>query len=128
MSGEKVSVPRVGVAEARIALSEALRAIQVFAERHDKLRSWSTWFAKASALLEDPAPTPPYHADLLPPDAELDRRQLAAAVIQGWVFGGMGSWNDNGAADLATQREYERVGADLYSALLAALPAAANRA
>ena len=128
VAGERLSVPQVGVREARTKLSEALTAIQEFAERHDELRSWSTWFAKAQELLQDPAPTAPYHADLLPLDAALDRRQLAAAVIQGWVFGGMGSWNDSGPADPAAQREYERVGSDLYSALLGALPAATNGA
>ena len=102
--------------------------IRVFAERFDELSSWASWFTKAENLLDDPAPTAPYHRDLLPLDATLDRRQLAASVVQGWVFGGMGSWNDGGLADPAAQSEYERVGANLYSSLLAALPAAANGA
>jgi hypothetical protein len=70
----------------------------------------------------------PYHADILPPDATLERRQLAASVVPGWVFGGMGSWNDGGLTDPAAQRDYERVGANPYSALLTALPAASNGA
>ena len=57
-----------------------------------------------------------------------DRRQLVAAVVQGWVFGGMGSWNDGGLVEPVAQREYERVGANLYAALVVSLPAAANGA
>ena len=44
-----------------------------------------------------------------------------------WVFGGMGSWNDIGfVPDDPMAPEYESVSADLYSAVLAALGAAAN--
>ena len=82
----------------------------------------------ALTLLDDPLPTAPYHGDLLPRDASLERRQLAASVVQGCVFGGMGSWNDSGPSDPAPEREFEQVGANLYAALLTALPAAANGA
>lgn len=118
----------LGVAEARERLSAASAEIKAFAQRFDDLRGWVSWFAKADALLNDPDPVAPYHQDLLPSDAALDRRQLAASAVQGWVFGGMGSWNDSGPADPAAQREYEYVGANLYAALLAALSAAANGA
>ncbi len=121
-------VPGVNVAESRGQLREALRRIRSFATATDEVRSWESWFAKSEALLDDPAPVPPYHADLLPPGASLDRRQLAAAVVQGWVFGGMGSWNDGGCADADAQKEYERVGAVLYSTLLTGLVAAVNGA
>lgn len=124
--GEGLEAPQVEVAEARNGLRAALSEIQTFAERFDELNSWASWFTTAETLLDDPAPAAPYHRDLLPRDASLDRRQLAAAVVQGWVFGGMGSWNDGGLLDPADQREYERVGANLYTALLVALPAAAN--
>lgn len=116
------------VSDARSQLQQALGEIRAFAGVTDEVQSWDAWFAKAEGLLGDPAPTPPYHADLLPSDASLDRRQLAAAVVQGWVFGGMGSWNDGGCVDPMAQRDYERVGAVLYSALLAGLAAAANGA
>jgi hypothetical protein len=118
----------LGLEEARDRLRGALLEIRGFAEKTEELSEWASWFAKSESLLNDPAPIPPYHPDLLPPDTLLERRQLAAAVVQGWVFGGMGSWNDNGCADPAAQLEYDRVGANLYGALLAALPAAVNRA
>ena len=127
-SAEGLRAPQVGVTEARTALQVALHDIGGFAQQFDELHRWASWFRKAESLLTDPAPAAPYHQDLLPPDADLERRQLAAAVVQGWVFGGMGSWNDGGPADPGAQREYERVGAHLYSALLTALPAATNGA
>jgi hypothetical protein len=127
-SGEGFVAPGVSVAEGRQTLASALGRIKTFAERYDELSSWESWFSKAAALLDDPAPAAPYHRDLLPLDATLDRRQLSAAVVQGWVFGGMGSWNDSGLADPTAQTEYERVSANLYSALLAGLSAAANGA
>ncbi|WP_153011630.1 hypothetical protein [Serinicoccus chungangensis] len=127
-SAEGLRAPQVGVTEARTALQVALHDIRGFAQQFDELHRWASWFTKAESLLTDPTPAAPYHQDLLPPDADLERRQLAAAVVQGWVFGGMGSWNDGGPADPGAQREYERVGAHLYSALLTALPAATNGA
>lgn len=123
-----LSAPQIGVAEARDRLRAALAEIRTFAERTEAVSGWASWFARAEMLLDDSSPTPPYHGDLLPPDAALERRQLAAAVVQGWVFGGMGSWNDAGFEDPAVQREYVQVGANLYAALLAALPAAVNGA
>jgi hypothetical protein len=126
--GKGFRPPHVGVADARKGLREALEEILIFAERFDELSSWASWFTKAENLLDEPNPSAPYHADILPADATLDRRQLAASVVQGWVFGGMGSWNDGGPTDPAAQRDYERVGANLYSALLTALPAASNGA
>lgn len=127
-SGERFHAPVVSVAQGRQTLASALGEIRTFAERYDELSSWASWFSKAEAVLDDPAPVAPYHRDLLPLDATLDRRQLSAAVVQGWVFGGMGSWNDNALADPIAQPEYERVSANLYSALLTGLPAAANGA
>ena len=120
--------PGIGVGDARDRLRESLSAVRNFAQSTDDLAQWTAWFAKAEALLNDPDPTAPYHRDLLPTDAALPRRQLAAAVVQGWVFGGMGSWNDAQLIDPTAQREYHRVGASLYASLLAALAAATNGA
>ncbi|WP_206422623.1 hypothetical protein [Nocardioides pantholopis] len=124
---EELSPPRVGVAEARARLSAALAAIHAFAVRTD-LRGWASQFAIAAARLDDPPPAPAYRRDLLPADAAPARRQLVAAIFRGWVFGGMGSWNDVGLADPAAGAEYERLSAELYAALLVALPAATNGA
>jgi len=111
--------------EARSTLRSALQEIEAFAHRSG-LDNWSPWFARADALLDDPAPSPPYHADMLPSDASLHRRQLAAAAVQAWVFGGIGSWNDDGPNDAVDQGEYDHVSRRLYDALLKALGAATN--
>jgi hypothetical protein len=115
--------PVSSVEDARSILRSALREIEEFANRSG-LDDWSPWFARAEALLDAPAPSPPYHADMLPSDASLQRRQLAAAAVQAWVFGGMGSWNDMGPSDSALPGEYEQVSRQLYDALLNALSAA----
>lgn len=127
-SGVGFHAPALSVAESRQNLALALDEIRTFAEGHGELSSWAAWFSRAQELLDDPNPSAPYHRDLLPLDATLDRRQLASAVVQGWVFGAMGSWNDNGLPDPSVQPVYERVSAGLYSALIRGLPAAANGA
>lgn len=127
-SGAGIAVPSVSVAEARERLGSALAQIRAFAGSYDEVSDWAPWFEKSEALLVSTEPTPPYHVDMLPADALLERRQLAAAVIQGWVFGGMGSWNDCGFLDDDAQREYDRVGADLYEQLLRSVAASANGA
>ena len=113
------------VEEARSILRSALREIEGFANRAG-LGNWSPWFARAGALLDEPTPSPPYHEDILPSDASLHRRQLAAAAVQAWVFGGLGSWNDMGPSDRARVGEYEQVSHQLYDALLKALAAASS--
>jgi hypothetical protein len=124
--GDGFGQPGAGLTEARGRLRTALQDIRIFAKETSELHDWAPWFAKSEALLDDRAPAAPYHQDILPLDASLERRQLVAAVVQAWVFGGMGSWNDGGPADPAAHRGYERVGADLHSALLFALPVAVN--
>jgi hypothetical protein len=127
-SSDGYRAPQIDVKEARDRLRMALNDIRTFAEHTEEVKEWASWFEKSLNLLDDQAPAAPYHPDLLPPDASLERRQLAAAVVKAWVFGGMGSWNDGGCTDPAAQLEYERVGANLYAELLDAVPAAANRA
>lgn len=123
-----VEAPRTTLAEARDRLRVALSGIRTFSEEHDELRHWASVFAEAEALLDDAAPDLRYHHDLLPPDASLDRRRLLAAAERSFVFGGMGSWNDTWLPGSEDQEEHERMGALLFKALRAALPAAANGA
>jgi hypothetical protein len=113
------------VEEAGSILRSALREIDGFANRAG-LDNWSPWFVRADALLDDPAPSPPYQEDILPSNASLRRRQLAAAAVQAWVFGGMGSWNDMGPSVAADQGEYEHLSRQLYDALLSARGTAVN--
>lgn len=121
-----MQLPRVSPGQARDELRAALTRTEQFARHTEELEGWAGWFAAARRLLDDPEPAAPYVSDILPPDAPLERRQLVAAVVQGWVFGGMGSWNDVGPMQTAQQRTYEAVSAGLYTALLTAFPAAVN--
>lgn len=108
LPGDGREPPRVGMTQASDQLRNALDGIRAFAERVDDLSSWASWFVTAAAMLDDPSPTAPHHQDILPSEATLQCRQLAAAVVQGWVFGGMGSWNDYAPQNPAHQNEYQR--------------------
>src|SRR5258708_16386767 len=72
-------------------------------------------------------PIAPYHPDVLPADGySLSARQLMAASVAAFVFGGMGSWNDTGFADREMQARYERVTRQLYIAVMDGLVTAVN--
>lgn len=118
---------RPDLAAARRDLDQALGEISAFATANG-LEFWVPWFDKARMALTSPSPSAPYHQDLVPADAPLERRQLAAAAVQGWVFGGMGSWNDEGPSDRRAVTEHTRVSQQLYTALLNGLTAAVNGA
>lgn len=108
-------------------LDQALGEVSAFAAANG-LEYWVPWFDRARVALLSPSPLIPYHPDLLPVDAPLERWQLAAAAVQGWVFGAMGSWNDDGPSDRRAVAEHARVTGQLYTALLTALTAAVNGA
>lgn len=107
-------------------LMKAFTAISTFA--HDRgVDNFGVLFDNAIACLRsDGCDRGVYHRDLwpdgfLPPTA---RRILSAAQI-GWVFGGMGSWNDL-SFEGATQERYDTLSEDLYLALNRAMATAAN--
>jgi hypothetical protein len=107
---------------AAAALAGALRRIRTFAGTQE-LESWTPWFDQALALLSSPEPVPPTHPDLLPaPGYSLAARQILAAAVRGWVFGGMGSWNDADIPDPA----YESVTRDYFEAVMNGIVAAVN--
>ena len=114
--------------EVRSNLRTALRSAEAFARRPEmEAGSWAEWFSRARALLDDPAPEPPFHRDMLPAtDTRLAARQILAASVQAYVFGGMGSWNDLGFADADLQTEYDGVTRKLYETLKTAILAASN--
>lgn len=109
---------------ARQALLQALVAARGFATAQ-ALPGFAEVFGQAHGLLlghgEPPADT--LCGAPLPSDA----RRLAAAAQAAWVFGGMGSWNDQGFEG-AAQASFEQVSAELYGCLCQALAAAANAA
>ncbi|WP_053202166.1 hypothetical protein [Jiangella muralis] len=118
--------PAVPAADAaRSTLLAALDEIGRFAEDAG-LGEWSEWFTRAQALLDDEEPVAPYHGDILPEQSPLQLRQLAAAAVQAWVFGGMGSWNDVWLEDQVARTSHERLSRALYDAILTALTAAAG--
>jgi hypothetical protein len=53
-------------------------------------------------------------------------RRLFAAAYTGWVFGGMGSWNDLVPDDPDLRRQHEDVSARLYAVTTEAIEQAAN--
>ena len=104
------------------ALAGALQGIRAFA-RTQELEAWTPWFDQALALLASPAPVPPNHPDILPDSGySLTARQIVAATVRGWVFGGMGSWNDAEIPDPA----YESVTRDYFEAVMNGVVAAVN--
>lgn len=108
---------------ARDDLRAALVAIEQFAAADDGLEPWTMQFRAALRLLDEPEPLIPYNADLAPATLPLEARQLLAAAVTAWVFGGMGSWNDIGFADTARRSEYDRLTDTLYRSVLAAFVA-----
>ncbi|TDQ02721.1 MULTISPECIES: hypothetical protein [unclassified Leifsonia] len=119
--------PVVDLGSARTDLRTALQAIERFAQSTD-LRSWAGWFAQALGLLDTSEPVIPYNPDLAPSTAPTENRQLLAAAVQAWVFGGMGSWNDLVFQDEAQQSAYLDVTRRLYATVLTAIATAANTA
>ncbi|MFZ0733774.1 MAG: hypothetical protein WAM79_15730 [Candidatus Sulfotelmatobacter sp.] len=100
--------------------------IEEFA-RSQKIDNFANIFKSARARLHsDPPSSDQYHSDLtrpefLPPSA----CQLLAACQDAWVFGGMGSWNDQ-SFDAATQPRYEVLSEKLYQLLNRVVIMAAN--
>jgi len=115
------------VERARAELADALGEITVFAAGETSLSGWRGTFEKASDALDASAPSPPYHPDILPPDGySLEARQLMAASVAAYVFGGMGSWNDCVFEDRQVEARYERVTKKLYVAVMDSLVSSIN--
>ena len=119
--------PRPTTTEAAASLESVVRAARDLALRIEET-FWAGQLDRALAALADDEPTTKYHADVLPPGAELDRRRLLVAALRAYVFGGMGTWNDIGPPpdDDEANAEYDRVTPLLYAAVLDALAAAVN--
>ena len=105
----------------------ALGAILQFALQN-QLMTWADFFKNAMARLgsDDPA-LGYYYTDLLPAEAYgLEARRLLYTAGSAWAFGGMGSWNDLGFENPATQQAYDEVSARLYQAVNTAFVASVN--
>jgi hypothetical protein len=108
------------------SLASALVQVIPFAAGHGA-STWVPWFERAERLLSGTESEPPYHPDLLP---ELgysgQARRLLNGCVCAWVFGGMGSWNDNQPDDSANLPMYEALTRTLFNAVLNGLVAAVN--
>jgi hypothetical protein len=100
-------------------------------EARDLSKAWGMSFwsgvldgALAEAGSDDPQTAA--HNDILPPTAELDRRRLFALAVRSWVFGGMGTWSDQGPRDPAEMPTYRRITDALYDRILEGLATAVN--
>lgn len=107
-------------------LRGALEAAEQFA-RKAYVDFWADWFTNALSQLDSVEPIPPFHVSILPKMGyNLRARQLMAAAVQSFVFGGMGSWNDLSFSDEELQYEYVQVTRNLYKAVMGAFVAATN--
>lgn len=107
-----------------VRLRQALVDIEQFARENGEA-NWAQIFKAAQSEL-DTGETPRI-GDMLPEDGGYsdEARRLLAASSGAWVFGGMGSWNDivfSGEAGA----DYDRLSAQLYDAVVAAVVAATN--
>lgn len=107
-------------------LDQNLVEIEDFA-RSRKIENFADVFKSARARLHsDPPFSGQYHSDLCRPQfIPVAACRLLAACQVAWVFGGMGSWNDQ-SFDAATQPRYDALSERLYQLLNRAVVIAAN--
>ena len=85
-------------------------------------------FVVTQQALESASAEPDWFVGVLPavPHNRLARRVLLA-VVNGWVFGGMGSWLDRGPDfGAATKEEFDTVTSQLWGAVISAVAVATN--
>ena len=110
--------------EAHLGLEHALRDIRDFADAEQN-ELFVKCFDAALASLTDHSQRNGYHRDLYPEGTlSITSSALLDAAQPAWVFGGMGSWNEQCFKN--TPEEYARVSAQLYDAVLHAICAATN--
>jgi hypothetical protein len=72
-------------------------------------------------------PQPAFYPDMVPAEGiSPPRLRLLAMASAAHVFGGMGSWNDMPFSDDRTQRAYDEISRQLFTAVMAAFLAAVN--
>jgi hypothetical protein len=124
--GLQVDAIDLPVEEARKQLRSALNRAKNFSQEVH-FNPWGEYFAEAVNLLDHREPTIPYHPDVLPSEFySLSSRQVIAAAFKGWVFGGMGSWNDFVADSSSLKDEHLDISLELYRAILFAIATAVN--
>ena len=121
-----VEITPANIEETKSRLETALDDAKELASRHGWLSSWCATFESAGQTLRSNDPVAPYHPDILPRLYGLPARQLLAAAVAAFVFGGMGSWNDVVLSGREEQAAYESVTKRLYDAVMDALVTAVN--
>lgn len=105
-------------------LRESLEAIAGFAERIGSTFAGS--FRSALACLDGATHRSRYHPDLAPSGLlSAQAQRILAGCDSGWVFGGMGSWND-GAYGGEDEPAGDRLSQTLFDSLQAALAGVAS--
>lgn len=103
----------------------ALRDIRAFSVRYSGNEGFTRCFEGGLAALRT-GEHPGYHGDLFPRKSLAPEAQgLLEAASAAWVFGGMGSWNDQGFPE-GEQEDYDRVSAALYNVINEAIAVAAS--
>ncbi len=115
------------LADVKSRLAHSLTEIADFA-LSQKLHNWSDTFLKARAVLHSPRPSDGiFEAEMLAPDSHsLTAQQLVCCASEAWVFGAMGSWNDETFADDDVAQRYEDLSATLYDLLIDSILGALN--
>ena len=110
----------------RLELKQCLEEIAQFSSSQN-LDWFTNAFESGIGRLESSDPlAETYHPDIVPPGfLSLAASQLLGSAQATWVFGGMGSWNDQGFEG-QIQARYEQLSEKLYQLLNRAIVAASN--
>ena len=115
---------QVSTKDAKSNLLSALEEVYKFADIDEYSRHWTTNFQNAMNDLR--AENPLSETNYIPRNCLTNEaEQIISACFTGWVFGGMGSWNDM-AFGGEMEEEYHRVSDSLYTAICNAIVAAIN--
>lgn len=109
-------------------LYKILQQMSTFAGQIDQTFWQSHFFDPALVILEGSSTAPKLAFDL-PEVYSEEAYRLLNAVYKSWVFGGMGSWNDDPAYTAHAhqlEQEYQQYSAQLYTALLQCAQGAVN--
>jgi hypothetical protein len=115
-SSKPTQPPQPDLRAASTRLAVALGAANEFALKHN-LPSWADRFQRASDCFKSQIAFPDC-IDFVCLDSYPETAQrLLAAAYNGWVFGGMGSWNDLYFEPKPENDRYNMLSAQLYSAI-----------
>lgn len=109
-------------------LQQVLQQLSIFAEQIDQTFWQQQFFDPAIEILQG-SPNAPKLVFELPEVYTEEAYLLLNAVYKAWVFGGMGSWNDdpaNSAYSHQLEQQYRDLSGQLYTALLQCAQAAVN--